>query len=276
MTQRLFLSLLMLAGAALAAPLARSATTPDADALISQSRSRYDGKDVYTDATLVLIDERGGKRQRSMRYLQRDHGADEQLTLYFTAPNDVKGVGFQNITYDEKKDQPDGQWIYLPAFRQVRRIAASDKRGSFMGSEFAYIDLEKPRVSDYTQKVVGEEPVLGRPCWVLERTPRNAEVISRTGYHKVKVWLDKETKVALKQTYYDAKGIAFKEMNVSKFEKIQDIWTIMQMDMHDRVSGKRSSLVFGKVRYNVGLPDKFFNQSILRTGISDADLPQVR
>lgn len=249
---------------------------PSADRLISESRNREDGKDVYTEATLVLIDERGRVRNREMRYLQRDHGNDEQLTMIFTGPTDVKGVGFQNITYDEKKNEPDGQWLYMPAFRQIRRISATDKRGSFMGSEFAYIDLEKPRVSDYTQKVTGEAAVLGRPCWVVERVARDAEVRARTGYHKTIAWIDKESKVALKQSYFDAKGIEFKQMNVLKFEKIQDIWTIMEMDVHDRVTKKRSKLVFRNVRYNVGLGDKFFNQSILRTGIRDADLPQVR
>jgi Outer membrane lipoprotein-sorting protein len=249
---------------------------PNPDKLISESRNRYDGKDVYTEATLVLIDERGRVRNREMRYLQRDHGSDEQLTMIFSGPADVKGVGFQNITYDEKKNEPDGQWLYMPAFRQIRRIAAADKRGSFMGSEFAYIDLEKPRVSDYTQKVTGEATVQGRSCWVVERVARNAEVTARTGYKKTIVWIDKESKVALKQAYFDAKDIEFKQMNVNKLEKIQDIWTIMEMDMYDRVTKKRSKLVFRAVRYNIGLGDKFFNQSILRTGISDADLPKVR
>lgn len=255
---------------------AASGAFPNADALISESRSRDDGKDVYTESTLVLIDERGKVRNREMLYLQRDHGKDEQLTIVFRSPNDVKGVGFQNITYDEKKNEPDGQWLYMPAFRQIRRIAASDKRGSFMGSEFAYIDLEKPRVGDYQQKVTGEATVLGRPCWVVERIPKNAEVIARTGYHKVVVWIDKSTKVALKQLYFDAKGIEFKQLTVLKFENIQNIWTIMDMEMHDRVSKKRSKMVFRNVRYNIGLGDKLFNQSILRSGISDADLPKVR
>jgi outer membrane lipoprotein-sorting protein len=249
---------------------------PNADKLISESRNRYDGKDVYTEVTLVLVDDRGKIRNRNMRYFQRDFGNDEQLTIYFTTPNDVKGVGFQSTTYDEKKNEPDAQWLYLPAFRQVRRIAAADKRGSFMGSEFSYIDMEKPRPSDYTQKVTGEANIIGRPCWVVERTPKNDEVIARTGYHKTIVWIDKESKVALKQNYFDAKGIQFKQMTVVKFEKIQDIWTIMHMDMHDRITKKHSSLVFRSVRYNIGLADKLFNQSILRTGISDADLPKIR
>ncbi|UXI69110.1 outer membrane lipoprotein-sorting protein [Tahibacter amnicola] len=271
MTSRLCTLLL---GACLAGTA--GATTPDATTLMAEVRQRNDGQDVYSDLDLVLIDEKGGTRTRKLRYFQKDFGGDEKLLLYFTDPNDVKGVGFQTFTYDEKVGKIDDQWIYLPAFRQVRRIAATDKRGSFMGSEFAYIDLEKVRVTDYTQKITGEESILGRACWVVERTPSSDEVVARTGYYRTVVWVDKESDVVLKQSYYDAKGVEFKVMTVARLEKVQDIWTVMQSDMHDRVSDKKSSLVFSNVRYNVGLADKLFAQSILKTGVSDADVPQAR
>lgn len=255
------LSLSALLPAALAQP-----KPPDADAILQRSRERADGSDIYAETQLLLLDGRGGKRVRELVYLQKDYGRDEKLTLYFTAPADVKGVGFQSTTYDEHAGRDDDQWIYLPAFRQVRRIASTDKRGSFMGSEYAYIDLEKLRLGDYTQRVTGEQEVLGRRCWVVERLPVNDSVIARTGYHKTVVWVDAATDVVLKQTYYDAKNVLFKTMTVQRLEKIQDIWTVMQSDMEDHVTHKTSSLVFSNVRYNVALPDSLFQQSILPTG----------
>jgi len=160
----IWMSCLVAAAPAMGAP-------PDADGILGRVRDRNDGDDVYSDLKLVLIDEKGGTRVRELLYLQRDYGRDEKLTLYFTEPSDVKGVAFQSVTYDEKLGKDDDQWIYLPAFRQIRRIASADKRGSFMGSEYAYIDMEKLRVADYRQKLVGEEVVLGQPCWVIERIP---------------------------------------------------------------------------------------------------------
>lgn len=275
--RKTLLTAALLAGAGIAAAAGTAPpAAPNADTLMRAVRARNDGRDVYSDVKLVLVDERGGRRVRELRYLQKDYGADEKLTLYFTTPNDVRGVGFQSFTYDERAGRSDDQWIYLPAFRQVRRIASADKRGSFMGSEFSYIDLEKLRVTDYRQRTTGEATVLGRACWIVERTPINDEVIARTGYHKTVVWVDKATNVVLKQTYYDAKGILFKQMDVARVEQVGGIWTVMQSDMHDRLSNKRSSLVFSNVRYDVGLADKLFAQSILKTGVSDADLPAVR
>ena len=269
-------SWLALASLCLATLPAVAQSDANADTILQRSRDRVDGNDIYSQTQLIMIDDRGGKRVRELLYLQKDDGRDEKLTLYFTAPGDVKGVGFQSATYDERAGKADDQWIYLPAFRQVRRIASADKRGSFMGSEYAYIDLEKLRVSDYTQKVVGEEAVLGRPCWVVERLPVNPSVIDRTGYHKTVVWVDRDSDVVLKQTYYDVKNVLFKIMTVKKLERIQNIWTVMHSDMEDHVTHKTSSLVFSDVRYNVGLSDGLFQQTILQTGVTRGNLPALR
>ncbi|WP_165742368.1 outer membrane lipoprotein-sorting protein [Candidatus Thiosymbion oneisti] len=131
----------------------------------------------------------------------------------------MRGVAFQSINYDEDTGTEDDQWMYLPAFRQVRRIATTDKRGSFMGSEFSYYDLDKLRVHDYRQRLTGEEKVLGRRCWVIERIPKGERIIAKTGYHKTRVWVDKEVHVVLRQTYYDAKDVLFKELKVKKLSR---------------------------------------------------------
>lgn len=255
----------------LSAPL--WAANPDVNELLQQVRNRPDGSDIYSDLKLVMTDGQGGQRERDLYYLQKDQGADEKLTLYFLNPSEVKGVGFQSITYSEAAHKDDDQWLYLPAFRQVRRIAANDKRGSFMGSEYAYIDMEKLRVTDYQQQFIGETTLDGRPCWIVERTPINDEVIGRTGYYKTVLWIDKDRKLVLKQTYYDARGLMFKQMTVKRVEQVQNIWTVMHSDMEDLTNQKVSSLIFSNVRYDVGLQDNLFQQSILKSGVRSGNLP---
>ncbi len=251
------------------------ASLPNADEIMQKVRNRPDGKDIACDMKLVMNDDQGSQRERDVIYLQKDFGDDEKLTLYFTGPTEVKGVGFLNFAYSEAKKQDDDQWIYLPAFRQVRRIASSDKRGSFMGSEYAYIDIEKVRIGDYTQKVLREDTLNGRPVWVIERTPKNDTIINKTGYYKSVVWVDKERDLILQQTYSDAKGIEFKKLEVKKVEQVDSIWTVMQSDMINLSKNKRSSLIYSNVHYNVNLDDKFFQQSILKTGVKRGNVPAL-
>lgn len=253
-----------------------NAASLTADQILDKVRSRPDGADIYADLKMILSESNGSVRTRELLFLERDYGNDDKMTLYFTAPADVKGVALQSVNYDETAAKNDDQWMYLPAFRQVRRISATDKRGSFMGSQFSYIDLDKLRVTDYTQKLVGEEKVTGKDCYVIERLPVSDSVINRAGYHKVRVWVDKDTFVVLKQTYYDARGIQFKEFIVKKLEKIQNIWTVTHSEMIDLLNQRSSALIFSNVRYDVGLGDSLFQQNIMKTGVNSGNLPALR
>lgn len=266
----------LLYGLLLAAGRVRAAPALTADQILERVRDRPDGRDIYSDVSLVLTDADGSRRERTLVYLEKKYGRDERLTLYFTGPAEVKGVGLQTLSHDEADGRPDEQWIYLPAFRQVRRVASNDKRGAFMGSQFAYIDLDRLRVSDHRQTLVGEEKAMDRDCYVVERLPLSDEVVNRTGYHKQRLWVDKSSFVVLRQTYYDAAGVLFKALEVRRLEKVQDIWTVMESVMHDRVNNRSSTLVFSNVRYNVGLADALFQQDILKTGIAHGNLPALR
>lgn len=253
-----------------------SATALTADQLLEKVRTRPDGADIYAEAKLVITEANGSSRTRDLLFLEKDYGKDEKLTLYFTGPADVKGVALQSVNYDEAAAKEDDQWMYLPAFRQVRRIAATDKRGSFMGSQFSYIDLDKLRVTDYKQKIVGEEKVQDRNCFVLERLPVSESVSNRTGYHKVRIWVDQETFVVVKQNFYDARGVMFKEFIAKKLEKIQNIWTVMHSEMKDIVNQRSSALIFSNVKYDAGLGDPLFQQNIMKTGVNSGNLPTLR
>lgn len=252
------------------------AATLTADQILEKVRNRPDGSDIYADAKLIITESGGSARTRDLLFLEKDYGKDEKLTLYFTGPADVKGVALQSVNYDEAAAKEDDQWMYLPAFRQVRRIAATDKRGSFMGSQFSYIDLDKLRVTDYKQKLTGEEKVDGRNCYVIERLPVSESVSNRTGYHKVQIWVDQETFVVVKQNFYDARGVHFKEFIAKKLEKIQNVWTVMHSEMRDLVSQRSSALIFSNVRYDAGLGDALFQQNIMKTGVNSGNLPAPR
>ena len=67
------------------------ASTPNADEIMQKVRNRPDGKDIVCDMKLMMSDAQGSERERDVIYLQKDFGADERLTLYFTGPTEVKG-----------------------------------------------------------------------------------------------------------------------------------------------------------------------------------------
>lgn len=239
----------------------------DASALLEKVRDRDDGKDILAKATLEIRENDGSLRKRELHFLQKDYADEEKMSIFFEAPADVKGVGLQSLNYSEKLNKDDEQWMYLPGLRQIRRIATDDKRGSFMGSQFSYIDLDKLRVTDYSQKIVGQETVGERKCTVIERTPVSDSIVSKSGYQRMLTWVDNERLIVLKQEYFDERNIKFKTLTITRVELVDGIWTAMESNMTDHVNNRSSTLLFSNVRYNVGLDDNNFTQMALKKGV---------
>ena len=91
--------------------------------------------DFSANLRMILRNSRGQTSERLLRVRALEVDDGTRSLCIFDSPLDVKGTILLTHTH-EKTD--DDQWLYLPALKRVKRIAAQNKSGSFMGSEFAY------------------------------------------------------------------------------------------------------------------------------------------
>lgn len=245
-----------------------------ADEIIRQARDRNDGKSFMSQVSLILLDKQGNSRVREFSYLQKDYPDSDKFTMYFSAPNDVRDVAFHIENPHEALSAEDSQWMYLPVSRQTRRISTTDKRGAFMGSDYSYADLDKIRADDYRQTLVAEENIAGRDCYVIERAPASAQVLAKTGYNMLKVWIDKKNLLVMRQDFFDVKGVMFKQMRTLKVETVDQIDSITLSETEDFIAGTRSQLRFNQLQYNVELDDRLFTQTAIKRGLKTGDLPE--
>ena len=94
----------------------------------------------------------------------------------------------------------------MPALKRVKRISASNRSGSFMGSEFSYEDMGVPEVEKFKHKFLRDEPCGELMCTVSERIPLD----KKSGYSRQIVWRDKGELRDQKIEYYDRKGAHLK------------------------------------------------------------------
>ena len=253
---------------------------PSADSIVQSVRDRDDGFSYSSEVTLRLMDgsaihESKNTRERHFYLLQKDREqGEERAFMTFHRPADVRGVSFLVASYNEAQSRADDQWMYFPAFRKIRRLGANDKRGSFMGSVFTYYDLDKVRVSDYHNRLLGDAIIDQRPVWHIERTPVSQAVINKSGYAKHHIWVDKERHLILRQHYYNAKGLVFKQQQAFDIEKVQGIWTITRTLATDLEKHKQSEMRFANTVYNLDIRDGKISQRALRRGIQLADMPR--
>ncbi len=248
------------------------AAQPSARDIMQKVKDRDDGNNVVMDMNMTLIDADGDTRERLIRSFRRDDPAaskNTQSIMFFLGPANVKDTGFLTYDYDDG-DRDDDQWLYLPALKKVKRIAAADKSGSFMGSDFTYADMSSPDLDDYDYELMKETVVDGHPVWQILSTPRNSEEIERTGYSKSVVFVRQDNLVVVRAVNWLAKGGRLKFMEVRKLEQIDGIWTPLEMVMTTK-KGKQtehaSVLRWEGVKYNQPLEDELFTQRRLSQGL---------
>ena len=150
--------------------------------------------------TMVLINAQGDRTERRFTLEMKEDTQDgNQSRIEFDWPENVRGTIL--LTHSHKTADDD-QWLYLPAAKRVRRIAAASKSGAFMGSEFTYEDLTPFVLSKYSYARLPDATVEGRDCFTIERRAIGKD----SGYGREVVWLNKETLMPVTVEYYDRKN----------------------------------------------------------------------
>src|SRR5262245_18954686 len=158
-------------------------------------------KDEEEQLLLRLVSKSGAvKERRVVRYTLNGASDLNKILIRFLAPRDVENTAL--LTW-EAKDGHDDQWLYLPATRNAKRIAAAGKKNRFMGTDFAYEDLRPENLAAHTYRATGDETLDGQECWVIESVPANERQASDTGYSKRRLWVRKDNYTLVKLEYYD-------------------------------------------------------------------------
>jgi outer membrane lipoprotein-sorting protein len=211
--------------------------------------------------TMTLANRSGARsvRRLTLNILEAtDAGVGNKSLVTFSSPPDVNGTKFLSHTHLE---QPDEQWLYLPALKRVKRLSSGDVSGSFMGSEFAYEDLSSQEIEDYTHKYTHDDTANGAVCFVVERRPVNLE----SGYSKSVVWLDTSQYRVQRIDYYDRNGGLLKRLIVSDYHQYQNrFWRAHQMEMTNLKTGKSAKLEWTNIIFGSELKESDFSLRTLK------------
>jgi len=219
----------------------------------------YAGEDMRARISMRLINAQGQERRREMTLLRKNTGKDgeQRYYIYFHAPSDIKGTTFMVWKYLHKEDD---RWIFIPAIKLVRRIAADDKRSSFIGSDFTYEDISGRAADDEIHTLLRTEQVSGRAAYVIESKPK-----TRTNYIRRLSWIDQQYELPLKEEYFDARDEKVRVFTADQIEQIDGHWTVTSRTMKNLQTGHRTQVRFTAVKYDVGLKENLFTERYLRT-----------
>jgi len=262
-------ALLFLGSMILPAPAFAAKDDPQARKIMEKVRDRDDGDKQTSEMEMVLIDKNKNTRERRIRSFRQDKGKDTLTIMFFETPADVKGTGFLTYDYDET-GKDDDQWLFLPALRKSKRIASSDKSGSFMGTDFNYSDMTDRDLEDYDFTLMKEVKVNGLPTWQIQSIPRNKDVAEESGYSKGVIWVRQDNHVVIRGVNWVNKSHRRKYFQVKKLEQIDGIWVAMELQMTTKEGKKtvHSTVIrFNNVKFNQPLDENMFTVRQLEKGL---------
>lgn len=262
------LSLALIAATPCSTPKAL-ADDPRARAIMEKVDARDDGDNQTSDMEMILIDKNQNQRIRKIAMFSKDKGEDTLRLMFFLHPADVKDTSFLTYDYDDP-DKDDDQWLYLPALRKTKRIASSDKSGSFMGSDLNYSDMTDRNLDDYDFTLKKELEVNGAQTWLIESIPRTQKVIKETGYEKSLLMVRQDNYFIIRAVSWVKDGGYLKYMDVKRLEKIDGIWVATEIHITKKRGKKfvhKTELKLSNVKFNQNLDDEMFSVRRMEKGL---------
>ena len=233
----------------------------DGETILRRAESEHRAKDERGVVDVALVTEDGLTQRRSMEMLFKAGDPDDDLHLLrFLEPETIRGTALLTL---EASDRNDDQWVYLPALKRTKKIAASRRSERFAQTDFTYEDLRTEDFARHTYRRLDDAALAGVPCFQIEATPRTAE---DSGYSRRVVTVEKARFLTLKVEYFDAKGRHQKTLLNRDFEKHAGLWRPKQAMMDDHLRRSKTLWRFVERQLNAGLPASTFTVQNLERG----------
>ena len=237
-----------------------AAEKPDVQTIVNKANvvAYYQGEDGKASVKMTITNKQGQERTREFNILRKDvkDGGDQKYFVYFEKPADVRKMVYM-VDKHTDKGRDDDRWLYLPALDLVKRIAASDKRTSFVGSDFLYEDISGRSLDEDTHELIETKDKV----FVVKNVPKQPETVE-FGYYNVSI--DSKTFVPVRMEFFDKNAKLYKTIESTKIETIQGFPTVVKSVVTNLQTSSKTEMEFNKVQYNIGLDDSIFTERYLR------------
>lgn len=253
----------------LLSPAHSFADDPKAREIMEKVEDRDDGDHRTSDMLMTLIDKRGNKRKKYFKAFSKDYGKDTKQIMFIEKPANIRNTGFLTFDYDnEEKD--DDQWLYLPALGKPKRIASTDKDGSFMGSDLNYSDMTSRNLSDYSYKLLKETTIKGQKNWIIESLPINKSVADETGYKKSIIAVRQDNYVVSRIKSWTDDGRYVKLIDFDDIRLVDNIWVAHEIKVikkRGKAVKHKTHIIIDNVKFDQQLSDDLFTLRRIEKGL---------
>ena len=262
------LLLLAVATCLLALHIPSSAVSAELSAadIISKSAARRTITNSEQTMVMEIFDKMGRSRVRKIVSRVKDSDGVSKSHVEFIEPEDVNGVQFLTI---QNPAGEDFQWLYMPASGVLNQISGSSRRGSFMGSDFSFEDLNVGQVDDGAHSLSPESSIdvdgKAVAVYVVESIPK-AEL--KSAYTRILTYIEKDRLMPRKVEFFGKKGVHVKTMTILDVQDKGGVFVPMRTRMENLKRGTRTEVRVEDIQVNLPaekLPDYLFTPESLQS-----------
>ena len=215
-----------------------------------------DAQSADIELRMELFSASGSKRERSVIAKVTESNNLTKSYIEFTSPANVEGTAFLALEQSKTNEE---MYLFMPALGSVRKIAGSQKNGSFVGTDFTYNDMSILGGGEYKEDYKATVENSSDDQYVLRLEPVDKEI----DYKYLKMWVDTKNWFPNTIEFYNADEKLEKVLTNKKIEQISGYWTARELTMENVQKGTRTVLSMDEIQYDVSIDDQIFTTRYL-------------
>ncbi len=232
--------------------------------IIEKVNQRDFGRSVSLRMTMRIVGPKERVRERGLLSFRSFTPTGSRIAFYVTSPPEMRNMAY--LVHDHfDPEQEDDQWVYTPQRAAPRRIAATNRRESFLGSEFSLEDVRKVfriEVDDYEWERVASREVDGRTIHEVVHSPKSEDLANQLGVSRMRNFIDGSNWVRLKVESDDLDGTPLRTIRIAIVDA--DGPQVAKAVARNLQTGNETEIIFRDRSYDLPIADDTFTLRGLR------------
>ena len=214
--------------------------------------------------TVNVIGDSGRNREttRTLNWKRFEDGFSKALIRIISPTNEA---GLAVLLVEREGIEPN-IYMFTPELQRERRVAGAAITGSIMGTDISYEDFThfmkiiKSREYEYLEDTEWG----GNAAYLLETIPKD----ERSGYSKIRTFMDKELCLPIKSEFYGVNGSLDKELSIDR-DAVQPVGNRQipfRSIMVNHKNNTRSEFIVDEVEVDPDIRDSMFTRTELKRG----------
>ena len=248
------------------------AGAPDAASIVHHMKEALEpARSSTRKLTIAVSGQTGQAAQWTAGQAREKRGDGSRVLTVILAPEDARGLA---ILIQDRGNEADKQWVYVPAVRRVRELARVEAYQAFLNTDFTYADLGfvNPRER---YELLGTEQRDGVQTYKVQAVPRE-----QWYYSRIVTWVAADSWLPIRREFHDPAGLLWKVETWGNVVRIDGVPIPLLDKMEDVRQGGSTEMRMSEVLWDRELPPALFDPKNLPEAASSpvwgADSPGER